>query len=113
MSSDIKNTDPVLDHLSPYERKTLLSMIRKGISRRDFMSYMIAAGATTAASGTLFTGLSDAWANTPKRGGKIIFAGDQHGPADTLDLPYTQRRLIISVGACSMDHDPSYRQPWL
>ena len=85
MSSDIKNTDPVLDHLSAYERKTLLGMIRKGISRRDFMSYMIAAGATTAASGTLFTGLSDAWANTPKRGGKIIFAGDQHGPADTLD----------------------------
>ena len=46
---------------------------------------MMAAGATAAASGTLFTGVSDAWANTPKRGGRVVFAGDQHGPNDTLD----------------------------
>lgn len=80
-----KKNDPVLDQLSPAEHQQLMAMVKCGISRRDFMSYMMAMGATIAASSALFTGLSDAWAATPKRGGKLIFAGDQHGPADTLD----------------------------
>ena len=77
--------NPVLETLSPADRARFLNMVKKGISRRDFMHYMMAAGATAAASGTLFTGVSDAWANTPKRGGRVVFAGDQHGPNDTLD----------------------------
>ena len=80
-----KRNNPVLETLSPADRARFLNMVKKGISRRDFMHYMMAAGATAAASGTLFTGVSDAWANTPKRGGRVVFAGDQHGPNDTLD----------------------------
>ncbi|MGC6521008.1 MAG: ABC transporter substrate-binding protein [Candidatus Puniceispirillaceae bacterium] len=80
-----KRNDPVLETLNPADRARFLNMVKKGISRRDFMHYMMAAGATAAASGTLFTGVSDAWANTPKRGGRVVFAGDQHGPNDTLD----------------------------
>ena len=80
-----KRNDPVLETLSPADRARFLNMVKKGISRRDFMHYMMAAGATAAASGTLFTGVSDAWADTPKRGGRVVFAGDQHGPNDTLD----------------------------
>ena len=80
-----KRNDPVLETLSPADRARFLNMVKKGISRRDFMHYMMAAGATAAASGTLFTGVSDAWANTPKRGGRLVFASDQHGPNDTLD----------------------------
>ena len=80
-----KRNDPVLETLSPADRVRFLNMVKKGITRRDFMHYMMAAGATAAASGTLFTGMSDVWANTPKRGGRVIFAGDQHGPNDTLD----------------------------
>ena len=50
------------------------------------MHYMMAAGAAATASGTLFTGMSDVWASTPKRGGRPRhLAGDQHGPNDTLD----------------------------
>ena len=78
-----KRNNPVLETLSPADRARFLNMVKKGISRRDFMHYMMAAGATAAASGTLFTGVSDAWANTPKRGGRVVFAGDQHGPNDT------------------------------
>ena len=74
-----KRNDPVLETLNPADRARFLNMVKKGISRRDFMHYMMAAGATAAASGTLFTGVSDAWANTPKRGGRVVFAGDQHG----------------------------------
>ena len=80
-----KRNNPVLETLSPADRARFLNMVKKGISRRDFMHYMMAAGATAAASGTLFTGVSDAWADTPKRGGRVVFAGDQHGPNDTLD----------------------------
>ena len=80
-----KRNDPVLETLNPADRARFLNMVKNGISRRDFMHYMMAAGATAAASGTLFTGVSDAWANTPKRGGRVVFAGDQHGPNDTLD----------------------------
>ena len=80
-----KRNDPVLETLSPADRARFLNMVKKGISRRDFMHYMMAAGATAAASSTLFTGVSDAWADTPKRGGRVVFAGDQHGPNDTLD----------------------------
>ena len=61
-----KRNNPVLETLSPADRARFLNMVKKGISRRDFMHYMMAAGATAAASGTLFTGMSDGWANTPK-----------------------------------------------
>ena len=80
-----KRNDPMLETLSPADRARFHNMVKNGISRRDFMHYLMAAGATAAASGTLFTGVSDAWANTPKPGGRVVFAGDQHGPNDTLD----------------------------
>ena len=83
--SYIRKNDPVLENLSQADRKKYLSMIKQGASRREFMGYLMAVGATAAASGTLFTDLSKAWAETPKYGGRIILATDQHGPADTLD----------------------------
>ena len=49
------------------------------------MTWMMAAGATAATGGTIFSSASQVWANTPKRGGRLVCAGDQHGPADTLD----------------------------
>ena len=80
-----KHNDPVLDALSSADRERLLTMVKRGITRREFMNYTMAAGATAAASGALFTGISDAWAQTPKYGGRLVFAGHQHGPNDTLD----------------------------
>ncbi|MEP1442794.1 MAG: ABC transporter substrate-binding protein [Hyphomicrobiales bacterium] len=83
--SDFKNNDPRFEALRPAERETFFRAIRKGASRREFMTMLMAAGATAAASGTLFGSVSEAIAATPKKGGKLIFAGDQHGPNDTLD----------------------------
>lgn len=83
--SDFKSNDPVFGALSPADHETVMRMIRKGVSRRDFMGFMMAAGATTAAASAMFTSASKAWADTPKMGGKLIMAGDQHGPNDTLD----------------------------
>jgi len=71
--------------LGHHESEHLNGMMKRGASRRDVMGWLMAAGATTFASGTLFDGLAHAAAHTPKRGGKLIMAGDQHGPNDTLD----------------------------
>ncbi len=80
-----KRNNPVFELLSPADRELYMSMVKKGASRREFMGYLMAAGATAAASSTMFSSISDAWAATPKRGGRIVMAGDQHGPNDTLD----------------------------
>ncbi len=83
--SDIKSNDPVFGSLSPRDREIVMSMVRQGANRRQVIGWMMAAGASAAAAGTVFGSASEAWANTPKSGGKMILAGDQHGPADTLD----------------------------
>jgi len=82
----IKNlNEPTLEGLSQTDREKVLGMVRSGASRREFMSWMMALGATAAAAGSIFTGAKHAVANEPKSGGTAILAGDQHGPADTLD----------------------------
>lgn len=83
--SDKMSTDPDFDRLHPSDRAAVMDMVRRGASRRQVMGWMMAAGATAAAAGSVFTNASTAWAATPKRGGKLTVAGDQHGPADTLD----------------------------
>ncbi len=83
--SDFKKNDPTLSNMSSSDQQRVMTMIHRGASRRDVMGWMIAAGATATASGSIFAGMSSAYAATPKRGGKLIMAADQHGPNDTLD----------------------------
>ena len=99
----IRDEDPLPNQLKPAERKHLMAMIKCGVSRRDFMAYTMAAGATIAASSALFANLSEAVAQTPKRGGRVVFADQQHGPADTLDpalstgaIDYFRGRMFYS-----------------
>lgn len=95
------SNDPLLSTISAADRQNYLRLIRKGISRRDFINMLIAAGASAAAASSLFAGLKQAWAQTPKRGGKLVLAEDQHGPNDTLDpalltsnLDYVRARMF-------------------
>ena len=81
----IKHMPKRFEELSPTDRELALKMVGKGVTRREFMGWMMAAGATAAAAGSVFTGTREAWAETPKRGGKLTFAVDVHGPKDTLD----------------------------
>ena len=81
----MKRNDPKFGQLGYSDSEILNHMVKRGASRRQVMGWMMAAGATATAAGTVFGTASEAWANTPKRGGKLIFAGDQHGPNDTLD----------------------------
>ncbi len=91
------------DDLRPHEKEGLITAIKRGANRREVMGWMMAAGATVATAGSVFTGASAALAATPKRGGKLIAAGDQHGPKDTLDpilvtaaIDYFRQRMFYN-----------------
>jgi len=76
--TDFKKNDPTMSNLSTSDQQRVLQMLHRGASRRDVMGWLMAAGATATASGTLFGGMSKALAMTPKKGGKLIMAADQH-----------------------------------
>ncbi|MGD1869789.1 MAG: hypothetical protein ACFB0F_09835, partial [Neomegalonema sp.] len=80
--TDHKKIDPVLGSGSHIDEQRLFEMTKRGASRRDVLKYFMASGATLAAAGALFSSATDAIAATPKRGGKLVMAGDQHGPND-------------------------------
>lgn len=98
-----KMNEPTFDGLSRLDRETVLAMVKSGATRREVMGWMMAAGATAASAGTIFGSATQAWANTPKMGGRMVIAGDQHGPADTLDpaamtasIDYLRSRMIYN-----------------
>lgn len=80
-----KLNEPTFESLGDSDRAKVLKMVQGGATRREVMAWMMAAGATAAAAGSVFSGAKHAWAETPKKGGRLVVAGDQHGPADTLD----------------------------
>ncbi|MDO6728206.1 ABC transporter substrate-binding protein [Cognatishimia sp. 1_MG-2023] len=80
-----KLNEPDFESMSLEDRQKALGMVSKGATRRDVMSWMMGLGATAIASGSVFGSATAAWANTPKKGGRLVIADDQHGPADTLD----------------------------
>ncbi len=73
------------DSLSVDDKYLIRRALNKGATRRDVMGMLMGAGVTIAAAGSIVTAASDAIAMTPKRGGKLRFAWDLHGPSDTLD----------------------------
>ena len=71
--------------LKLHQQQEIVNAVRKGATRRDIMTWMMAAGATATTGGAIFGSASQVLASTPKRGGRLVCAGDQHDPADTLD----------------------------
>lgn len=67
----------------PPAAQGLQAMNQKRATRRDFVRMLMGAGAVT--SSVLLPGIVNAKQTEPKRGGKLIMAGDQHGSNDTLD----------------------------
>jgi peptide/nickel transport system substrate-binding protein len=73
------------DQLSSNEKDTVLTAIRRGASRRDVLKMFGTMGITAAAGGLMVGAAQEVHAATPKKGGKLTIAHDQHGPADTMD----------------------------
>ena len=78
-------SNPTFADLSQSERSFVTGALRKGASRRDVMRWLGASGVSIVAAGSIVSAAKDAIAATPKRGGRLVVAGDQHGPNDTLD----------------------------
>ena len=91
------------DNLNTSDRYLIQHALKKGATRREVMSWLIAGGATIAAAGSIVTSAKQALADTPKKGGSVRFAWDLHGPSDTLDpilftssIDYGRGRLIYN-----------------
>ncbi len=110
-----KNDQPTIECLSATDRETISAGLRRGATRREVMAWLVASGATIAAAGSIVSSAKTALAATPKKGGKLTFASDLHGPSDTLDpglntstIDYTRGRTHYN-SLCQINDDLSTR----
>ena len=106
---------PTIESLSAADRETIKTGLRRGATRREVMSWLVASGATIAVAGSIVSSAKKALAATPKKGGKLKFASDLHGPSDTLDpglntstIDYTRGRALYN-SLCQINEDLSTR----
>ncbi len=106
---------PTIESLSASDRETITTGLRRGATRREVMSWLIASGATIAVAGSIVSSAKKVMAATPKKGGKLKFASDLHGPSDTLDpglntstIDYTRGRSHYN-SLCQINDDLSTR----
>jgi len=76
---------PGLEDLDARERGKLIAAVGAGVTRRQAIRFLCAAGMGAAAAGALFEAAGRALAATPKRGGRVRCAMTTQGPNDTLD----------------------------
>ena len=113
--TDSKKIMPTIDSVSSMDREAVKNGLSRGASRREVMGWLMAGGATIAAAGSIVSSATSAMAATPKKGGKITFASDLHGPSDTLDpglgtstIDYTRARTHYN-GLTQFNDDTSTR----
>ena len=95
---------PTIESLGYGDRERVYKGMRRGATRREVVGMLIAGGASLAAAGSIFTSAKQALAATAKKGGKLKFASDLHGPSDTLDpglntstIDYTRGRATYKA----------------
>ncbi|MEM7057979.1 MAG: ABC transporter substrate-binding protein [Pseudomonadota bacterium] len=106
MTKSIDDPNPGIttyDDISTFDQEAICREIKRGASRRDVMAWLMASGATIASAGAIFSGAAEAVAATPKKGGTMRYAGNLHGPSDTLDpiaftsgIDYLRGRIIYN-----------------
>ncbi len=113
--TDFDKNLPTINSLTGSDRETIETGLRRGATRRQVMSWLIASGATIAVAGSIVTSAEVALAAVPKKGGKIKFASDLHGPSDTLDpglntstIDYSRGRATYN-SLCQINDDLSTR----
>ncbi|MEJ7668109.1 MAG: ABC transporter substrate-binding protein [Casimicrobiaceae bacterium] len=79
------NNHPRFQDLQSRDRETIVEGLKRGVSRRDMLKWMSAAGIAAAAGVGILTDAGVALAQTPKRGGKMRVAGHSSSAKDTLD----------------------------
>jgi peptide/nickel transport system substrate-binding protein len=84
LNSMIRN-DIGYNDISSNDQEFISSALNKGVTRRELLSWLVAAGVTITCAGTIIGTAEKVFAATPKRGGKIRSAMNATGPNDTLD----------------------------
>jgi len=84
-SGGLDRSETGYNGLSASERSRLKNAICRGVTRREAMSMLAAAGLSLASAGSIFTTATRALAATPRKGGRIKCAMSAHSPGDTLD----------------------------
>ncbi|MHA1600143.1 MAG: ABC transporter substrate-binding protein [Alphaproteobacteria bacterium] len=114
MTKSNKNL-PTINSLSAADRETINTGLRRGATRREVMTWLVASGATIAVAGSIVTSAKKVLAATPKKGGKLTFGADLHGPSDTLDpglntstIDYSRGRAMYN-SLCQINDDLSTR----
>ncbi|MEM7207250.1 MAG: ABC transporter substrate-binding protein [Pseudomonadota bacterium] len=87
MQDKSKPSTPELDQLTTTDREFLVNGVKRGMTRREALTWMMAGGVTAVTAGQLFTQAGEVVAATPKKGGSIRMASNLHGPDDQLDPP--------------------------
>ncbi|MBA3324867.1 MAG: ABC transporter substrate-binding protein [Rhodobacteraceae bacterium] len=80
-----QNNQPRFQDLRVKDRDIIVEGLRHGVSRRDILKWLGAAGITAAAGAGILADAGVALAQTPKRGGKMRVAGHSTSANDTLD----------------------------
>jgi len=83
--SDQQSNRPSFETMDRVDRDAIMSMLKKGASRRQVLGWLMVAGVALASASAIVTEAEKALAATPKRGGKLKIAESQGGPDDTLD----------------------------
>src|SRR5438105_4325846 len=71
--------------IGPHESVRLMNALSSGISRRDMLKMLTAAGMKAAMAGGIATLAGNAYAQQPRKGGKIRVASATAAVSDTLD----------------------------
>ncbi len=79
-----KNIDPI-GILGARDAALIRSLVQKGATRRDVMSWLMAAGMGVASAGSVASYATRALAETAKKGGRLRVAGAGTSTADTVD----------------------------
>ena len=87
-------------NLDSLDKDRLHSALERGVTRREAMFMMAAAGFSIIAADSIVSTAIGAVTATPKKGGRLRFATNLHGPADTLDPALSTGDIDYSRGRC-------------
>src|SRR5262252_3379938 len=93
--TDRKSFDTLV---GPQESQRVFAALRSGVTRRDVLKMLVAGGMQATLAGTVATTAMSAYAQTPKRGGKLRVAGATAAATDTLDPSKQSNQTDYSRG---------------
>lgn len=109
MSEKTNHDFVLLDDLDSADRKRIIELVDRGISRREMLSLLGAIGISATSVGHLLSSAGQVAAATPKKGGTVIYAMDNHGPSDTLDPQLVTTNTDYSRSRCNFNGLTQFR----